>query len=101
MGIDYYSCDECGEAFPDVCGYAVCTDCGNRLCSKCMNEYGVSGEMSSAESLEEVEEEFKDEYDLCPFCSDDIITDDVLLAFAIEMLDTTKEKLIEEYLKDV
>lgn len=56
--------------------------------------------MCSAESLEEVEEEFKDEYDLCPFCSDDIITDEALLAFAIEMLDTTKEKLIEEYLKD-
>lgn len=53
----------------------------------------------SAASLES--EEDQDEFDLCPFCSDDIITDDVLLAFAIEMLDTTKEKLIEEYLKDV
>lgn len=52
----------------------------------------------SAASLEA--EEDQDEFDLCPFCSDDIITDDVLLAFAIEMLDTTKEKLIEEYLKD-
>ena len=60
-----------------------------------MKEFGVSGEMCSAESLEE--EEFKDEYDLCPFCSDDIVTTDKLLNFAIEKLNTTMEKLLEEY----
>lgn len=97
MGIDYYSCDECGKAFPDVCGYAVCTDCGNHLCSTCMDQYGVCGEMCSIESLEKVEEEFKEEYDLCPFCSDEIVTTEKLLDFAIEKLGTTLKKLTKEY----
>ena len=51
----------------------------------------------SAESLEEVEEEFKEEYDLCPFCSDEIITTEKLLMFAIEKLGTTLKKLTKEY----
>jgi hypothetical protein len=101
LGIDYYSCDVCGKAFPDVCSYSVCEDCGSHLCGSCRDEYGVGHSLACSETIEKIDWEFKDEYDLCPFCSDDIITDEALLAFAIEMLDTTKEKLIEEYLKDV
>lgn len=97
MGIDYYSCDECGESFPDVCGYAVCVDCGNRLCSTCMKQSGVSGEMCSQESFDAIEQEHKDEYDLCPFCSNEIVTEDKLLMFAIKKLGTTLEKLKKEY----
>lgn len=28
MGIDYYSCERCGEGFPDVIDYVYC-ECGN------------------------------------------------------------------------
>jgi wobble nucleotide-excising tRNase len=41
--------------------------------------------------------EYQDEYDICPFCSDDIVTTEKLLDFAIEKLGTTLEKLTEEY----
>jgi hypothetical protein len=57
----------------------------------------VCGEMCSIESLEKVEEEFKEEYDLCPFCSDEIVTTEKLLMFAIEKLGTTLKKLTKEY----
>jgi hypothetical protein len=62
-----------------------------------MDQYGVCGEMCSIESLEKVEEEFKEEYDLCPFCSDEIVTTEKLLMFAIEKLGTTLKKLTKEY----
>jgi hypothetical protein len=62
-----------------------------------MDQYGVCGEMCSIESLEKVEEEFKEEYDLCPFCSDEIVTTEKLLDFAIEKLGTTLKKLTKEY----
>lgn len=97
MGIDYYSCDECGKAFPDVCNYSSCQDCGSHLCGSCRDQHGVGHSLISAESLEEIEEEFKEEYDLCPFCSDEIITTEKLLMFAIEKLGTTLKKLTKEY----
>ena len=97
MGIDYYSCDECGKAFPDVCSYSSCEDCGSHLCGSCGDQYGVGHSLMSAESLEKVEEEFKEEYDLCPFCPDEIITTEKLLMFAIEKLGTTLKKLTKEY----
>ena len=62
-----------------------------------MDGYGVSGEMCSQESFDAVEEKYKDEYDLCPFCSDEIVTTEKLLDFAIEKLGTTLKKLTKEY----
>ena len=95
MGIDYYSCDECGKAFPDVCSYSSCEDCGNHLCGTCKDQYGVGHSLMSQESWDA--SEYQDEYDICPFCSDEIVTTEKLLDFAIEKLGTTLEKLTEEY----
>jgi hypothetical protein len=48
MGIDYYSCEVCGEAFPDVIDYGHCGGCEEVLCGNCREEmgekYGVLGE---------------------------------------------------------
>jgi hypothetical protein len=48
MGIDYYSCVVCGEAFPDVIDYGHCGKCEETLCGDCRDEmgekYGVLGE---------------------------------------------------------
>jgi hypothetical protein len=48
MGIDYYSCEVCGEAFPDVIDYGHCGNCEEVLCADCRDEmgkkYGVLGE---------------------------------------------------------
>ena len=43
------------------------------------------------------ESKYQDDYDICPFCSDEIVTTEKLLDFAIEKLGTTLEKLTEEY----
>jgi hypothetical protein len=48
MGIDYYSCVVCGEAFPDVIDYGHCGKCEETLCGDCRDKmgekYGVIGE---------------------------------------------------------
>ena len=102
MSMDYYLCGECGLGFPDVIEYASCRDCDNRLCDRCRDQRGLGCSLMSAESLEKKKN--KDKYDLCPFCSDDIVTTEKeldttkkLLDFAIEKLGTTLEKLTEEY----
>jgi hypothetical protein len=97
LGIDYYSCGECGKAFPDVGDCSGCQDCGSHLCGSCRDQYGVGHSLASAESIEALPEEYRDEYDLCPFCSDEIITTEKLLMFAIEKLGTTLKKLTKEY----
>ena len=94
MGIDYYACSACGEGFPDVMDYARCEVCNSMLCERCMNQYGVSHGMANAEM---VNEDGEDEYDLCPFCSDEIITDEVLLAYALRLLKMSKGKLEKKY----
>ncbi len=97
MGVDYYSCGECGKGFPDVIEYSSCSDCSNLLCDTCRDQRGVGRSLMSAESLEK--EEDQDEYDLCPFCSDEIVTTEKLLDFAIEKLRTTLETLTKRYKK--
>lgn len=48
MGIDYYSCTVCGEAFPDVVDYGSCGNCEETLCAHCrdrmVEEFGTIGE---------------------------------------------------------
>lgn len=48
MGIDYYSCKLCGEAFPEVIHYGHCGNCEETLCGDCYDEmrekYGELGE---------------------------------------------------------
>lgn len=35
MGVDWYSCDKCGESYPD-CGDHACCEAGHGLCGCCM-----------------------------------------------------------------
>lgn len=37
MGIDYYTCESCGEAFPDCNTHARCDNCESAYCGQCMN----------------------------------------------------------------
>ena len=70
FGIDYLTCDCCGEAFPDVCDYLNCEKCDAVLCEGCCEQYGVEVYRNT-------------EKDGCPVCNGDIVTDQQLLEFLI------------------
>ena len=39
MSIDYYSCNNCGETFPDCGDYVSCEGCGTKwCCDECAEE---------------------------------------------------------------
>ena len=56
MGIDYYTCDECGEAFPDVENYLVCDEY-HYFCESCMDKL----------DLDYPDKEEEEDLD-CPLC---------------------------------
>ncbi|KYG38144.1 hypothetical protein [Bacillus gaemokensis] len=48
MGVDYYSCEVCNDAFSDAGHYGHCSKCEENLCGHCYDEmrkkYGEIGE---------------------------------------------------------
>lgn len=96
MGIDYYSCANCGYNFPD-CGTYFSCDCGEHFCSdKCgKREY----------TEEEVDEPHEDgDYDLkiieittCLFCREEEYHTDELFNFLLDKFKLTREEVIKLY----
>lgn len=92
MSIDYYSCNCCGETFPD-CGYYVSCDCGNHWCS---DECAIAdGYRIDKEEDDEWEEETS-----CKYCREEDYDDSELLVYACVMLGITRDELVEKYKKD-
>lgn len=92
MGIDYYACESCGATFPDVAEYKMCA-CGRNWCDEeCASEHGL-----------QVPEDEDGDYDYdnatCDFCRGEEFDDYVLLNHAQELLDMSREQLIESYKK--
>lgn len=45
MGVDWISCNMCGENFPDCGDYVICEKCGTNWCShECASEDGYTEE---------------------------------------------------------
>lgn len=92
MGVDFFTCDNCGETFNDCGDYAHCETCGQYLCPDCMRKYGVGHSMIMPNKDSE-----DDGYDPCPFCTKQIVNDKSLLEFALKELKTTREDLAKKY----
>ena len=113
MGVWYYTCENCGKNFPD-CGYYVSCECGTRWCSdECAKEDGYVVEhcrkypdLINRDEMEEYREEhcdFKDccdceyyEPDGCKYCRNEDYEDDVLLDKALELLNMSRQDLIDK-----
>lgn len=95
MGIDYYSCEYCGDSFPDVGIYVSC-ECGRCWCSiSCAKQEGHK----ASEILDE-DGDFEDyDYDnsSCKYCREEDFEDHQLLHHAQELLGVSREQLIESY----
>lgn len=85
MGVEYYSCKNCGETFPDVCDFEFCYACGDRWCSKeCADEDGL------------IEDE--DGEGTCKYCRKEDFTDSELLEYALKLIHKTKADIVAEYI---
>jgi len=101
MGIDYYSCDHCGEAFGDYWdGYEMC-ECGKHYCSQeCANDNGFIRYDEEYEGEIPMHKNGKWELESsCVFCRGESVEDEKLLNFALEVLNVSKDELIEDYKK--
>ena len=55
MGIDYFVCNKCGQAFPDCAGYLDCDE-DHIFCNNCIDKYGYEEDDETGEIID------------CPLC---------------------------------
>lgn len=113
MSIDYLTCDNCGEAFPDCINYVSCENCGTCWCSyECAEEDGFVREhcskhpdLDDRDLMEEYREDHCDFEDCtncehynpesCKYCRKEDYEDYVLLEKALELLKMSREELVK------
>lgn len=113
MGVDFYSCKNCGDTFPD-CGEYVSCDCGEHwCCDECAEEDGYRKDECKLgyeviEGYEQNEECEKGSNGLCDecgsyikggckYCREEDFEDYILLEFALKELGVSREVLINKY----
>ncbi len=97
MGVDWYSCSDCGETFPDCGGYTSCI-CGEMFHEGCADDL--------REEFGTVDEDMGDGWDdygenalrACPSCSKTIVRDSELLEYISEHLSIDLEEVRQEIL---
>ena len=123
MGVDWLSCDNCGDTFPDCGDFVSChCDCSSRWCDeRCAEGHGhvratckAGCDISSEGYLEcgadiclktKDNENYDDEYiccngcenyieESCKYCREEDYEDTDLLEKALELLNVTREDLI-------
>lgn len=116
MSVYYYVCANCGEVLADYYDGTVWCECGKKYCcEKCAeeaeykksfcNKYKVSGDneldMCSYENCENKRcsdcEHFKESS--CCYCRNEDFEDWELLLYLLVKLNTSKERVVEEYRK--
>ena len=126
MSIDYYSCEHCGDTFPDCGSYISCGNCGTMWCSdECADADGYKIEYCELEieldecgfrKYEDCEEQKRclkfntvkdDEWidcsdcqnyhpESCKYCRHEDYSDDILLNKAMELLKCDRQFLIDK-----
>lgn len=93
MGIDFYSCEECGYNFPDCGEYFSCTGCEARFCS---TECGGRKLMVEDEEAEDYNEDMTS----CILCRKETATDRDLLYFLFKHFKMTHEEAMVLFRKE-
>jgi hypothetical protein len=113
MGVDFLVCKNCGDTFCD-CGEYVSCECGEHWCGdECAEADGCDKEKCNQgyevyDGYEQNDECEKGNQDGCRhcndymtggcnFCREEDFEDYVLLDFALELLNKTRQQLVEEY----
>lgn len=101
---NHLTCKICGKIFNDCCD-CVCCECGNVWCSnKCADEDGFNE--SHCKLGFDIDNNECDKscsccdnliLGSCKYCRKEDFSDEILLNYAIELLEIDREKLIEKY----
>lgn len=92
MGVDYYTCNYCGETFPDCGSYVYCGECYTRwCCDECAEKEGFKYNN---------EEEGDMEYSTCSFCREEDAKDEDLLSFCLLKMGLSHQQLVEQYYQE-
>lgn len=118
MGVDYYTCKNCGENFPDCGDYVSCESCFAHWCSnECAKEDGhikehcrKYPELDDRDLMEEYRENHCDcedccdceyyEPESCKYCRHEDYEDDILLDKALGLLNMSRDDLVDKINKD-
>jgi len=92
MGIDYYTCANCRDTFPDCISYFSCENCGQHFCSnKC-------GKRQVSEPPDDIDDDADwEETVTCIFCRTEAVTDDDMIDFLLKELNITYDQALERY----
>lgn len=115
MGVEFYTCDNCGETFADCGEYVSCETCCTKwCCDECAEEDGYVGEHCKLhpdlDDYDIMYEYMKKhcKYDSCTdcehyvpysckYCRKEDYPDNVLLDYCMELLGVTRDQLVEKY----
>lgn len=96
MGIDYYSCEICGTAFPDVINYGHCGKCESTLCGDCFDEMREkNGELG--ENHEKASWYGEEAPNCCDLCDGSKLDLDSFIEFLVDKLNKSRQELEEEF----
>ena len=89
MGVDYYSCHECGDTFPDCGNYYPC-DCGfSYCCEECADKETTEPENDDDEGI-----------NTCKYCRNEAVTTDDILNFLCKKYQITITEARRQCLED-
>lgn len=89
MGVDYYTCQNCSDTFPDCGYYFTCNGCESMFCSnECGKKQSVDGKNRWNEDLTS-----------CIFCRHEAVTDRSVLLFLCRKYGITEEDANKECLE--
>lgn len=115
MGIEFYTCNYCGETFSDYGDFVECESCGTKWCDdECAESDGYIGEhcnlypdLDNYDLMYNYREKHCDcdscyncEHYVkasCKYCRQEDFDDGVLLAHALKLLGVNREELIIKY----
>ena len=97
MGVDWYSCSNCGQSFPDCGYYFTCSKCEHLFCSdKCGAKHLIEeGEPGYSEK----DINWYGHCTTCVLCRKESATDNQLLHALLEHFKITYEQAMEIYRK--
>lgn len=94
MGVDFYTCANCGYNFPDCGDYFSC-ECGEHFCSvKC------GGKQVTEPPDDDDDEENWEEITTCTLCRMESVTDEDMVHFLLERLSLTYEQAVDMFRKE-
>ena len=86
MGVDYYACKRCNEAYPDCGDYFHCRGCESDFCSdRCGGRQVVEDEV----------DEYGDTLTTCVLCRKEVFTEPQLFYALLKHFSITYEQAVE------